>query len=93
MTKEYVVAVRKDGKISIPGLTKTYETLEEAENWLHYLCNDYRKMLQEEADKEDLNKTNWATMTLADKKKEQYVILSREISPYTIEKEGSVWDG
>jgi len=48
--------------------------------------------MEEEAAKEDLNKTNWSTMTLAEKKKERILLLSREVSPYTIEEEAPDWE-
>jgi hypothetical protein len=90
---EWVVGYRDEsGEIKISGLSKSFYNPEEADEWFEYLCGPWRKELEEKAAEEDLKKTNWATMTLARKKKEQHVLLKREITPYTIEREAPKWE-
>ncbi len=90
---EWVVGYRNEaGEIKIPGLSRTFYNPEEADEWFDYLTGKWRKDLEEAAAKEDLKKTNQMHMTLLRKKKEQHVLLKREITPYTIEREAPPWD-
>ena len=89
---EWVVGYRdKNGEIRISGLSRVFDNEEDANESFEYAIGPYRKMMEAEAAKEDLNKTNWATFTLAEKKKERPVLLKREVQPYSIEREAPDW--
>lgn len=94
MITEWTIGWRdEDGVLHVAGLLpRGYSTLEEAEEWFNYLCGPWREELERKAAEEDLSKTNWATMTLKRKKKEQHVLLRREVTPYTILREAPEWE-
>ena len=92
LIKEWYVGYRNEkGEVRISPLA-VHGDEERVREHFEYLCTDWRDYMEEEAAKEDLKHTNWATMTLAEKKKERILLLSREVSPYTIEEEAPDWE-
>ena len=87
MEKEYEVWTRrKDGSLRRSG--RAYDNYDECKRWYDYLCTTWREEFKAEVEKEDLNKTNWATMSWNEKKDDKFLIVKREVGPYsTIEEE------
>ena len=74
--KEWVIGyIKENNEIRVPGLTQVFYSEKEAREWFKYLCGPWRLELKEEAANEDLKHTNWANMTLNEKKKERHADL------------------
>lgn len=87
---EWALAVRdRDGVLRI---RRSYTSQQEAEEWFDYLCGPWREELEAKAAAEDLDKTNWAHMTLKEKKQERHFLLVRDVTPYSVLREAPEWE-
>lgn len=85
MEKEYEIWYQeKDGTLKRSGLGRTYTSFDECKEWYDYLCTGWREELKAAADSEDLSKTNWSTRIWNERKDEKWLIVEREVGPYSI---------
>ncbi len=89
---EWVIGYRnEDGEIRISPSSVKGEGRSVKEHF-EYLCGPWRKELENNAASENLKKSNWFTCTLAEKKREQFILMRRRVSPYEIIKEAPPWE-